>query len=178
MTQLSAIKTPFAISSFNKTCFLDDKDHSVQLPHLGRNQVSNYSSSYKVQVIIATRWRSGSSFAGEILNNDPDFIYFFELLLGIVTSENEFGQEHVTTLQDILRCEFTNKMYTWWDGQIPTNCERSQSFGRSVLCGKFRKELKTTSKSSAIIENICHSRKHIAMKTVRVPDLKYLKPSF
>ncbi|XP_072018164.1 carbohydrate sulfotransferase 1-like [Amphiura filiformis] len=130
----------------------------------------------KVQVIIVTRWRSGSSFLGEIFNNDPDFIYFFEPLIGKMTFRNKFDDEHTTILHDIVKCEFANKNYNWWDGQVPTNCERSQTFGKTILCGNFRKRLKANyDQSSRIIEELCRSRTHVAIKTVRVPDISFLK---
>ncbi|XP_072019592.1 carbohydrate sulfotransferase 1-like [Amphiura filiformis] len=131
-----------------------------------------------VQLIIVTRWRSGSSFTGELFNNNPDFAYFFEPLIGTVGSRSgiKFGEHHMTVLHNLLKCNFTQTNYTWWQGQIPINCGKSLTFSKSILCEYFKVVLKPNNDTSAVVEEACQSRKHAAIKTVRVPDIGHLKP--
>ncbi|XP_072043625.1 carbohydrate sulfotransferase 1-like [Amphiura filiformis] len=167
---------------------------------------SPLSKDRKVHVIIVSRWRYGSTFTGEILNNNPDFTYFYEPLRKKMYKNQEKDKKlhQITMLHDILKCEFTGKNYTWWVAEDTfLNCEQSKKLENSILCERTKKPdkspdllgKKTTigriSKSqskqqylsidfsktsrSHMVEEICRSGKHVAIKTVRVPDLKHLK---
>ncbi len=130
-----------------------------------------------VQLIIVTRWRSGSSFTGELFNNNPEFTYFFEPLIGTVNRRpgSTFSDRHRDVLHNILRCNFTHSNHTWWQGQIPINCEKSLTFSRSILCEYFRVVLTPQNDTSAVVEEVCQSRAHVAIKTVRVPNIGQLE---
>ncbi|XP_072043624.1 carbohydrate sulfotransferase 1-like [Amphiura filiformis] len=184
------------------------------LARVGKNketlQPMDISKDRKVHVIIISRWRYGSTFTGGILNNNPDFTYFYEPLRGKMYEKQEedrkLHHDQITMLHDILKCEFTNKNYTWWDAKDTwLNCENSKKLGNSMLCerssakkpdkspdllGKKRTHRRISNSQSKqqylstyfsktsrsrMVEEICRSGKHVAIKTVRVPDLKHLK---
>ncbi|XP_072043314.1 carbohydrate sulfotransferase 1-like [Amphiura filiformis] len=153
----------------------------------------------QVHVIIISRWRYGSSFTGDVFNKNYDFSYFYEPLRHKTSrnqeTHNVLHQDHVTMLRDILKCEFTDKNYTWWDDEdTKMNCWRSCKFGASVMCehhNRLNKRVhekrtgltvnnrlhvqRNAIQTSRMVEEICRSGKHVAIKTVRVPDLKHLK---
>ncbi|XP_072043313.1 carbohydrate sulfotransferase 1-like [Amphiura filiformis] len=138
----------------------------------------------QVHLIIIARWRYGSSFTGDIFNNNHDFSYFYEPLRGkqykadVEKVRNRvINESQITMLHDILKCEFTDKKYTWWDDEDTNmNCWRSRKFEASVLCKNSKPSRRVRrNETSRMVEEICRSGKHVAIKTVRVPDLKYLK---
>ncbi|XP_072043622.1 carbohydrate sulfotransferase 1-like [Amphiura filiformis] len=160
------------------------QDNSVKLHQIQPRPVQG-SAKHNVHVIIISRWKYGSSFTGDILNKNPDFSYFYEPLRGKMYEDNNMRakvihQDQITMLHDILKCEFTDRNYTWWDANdTKMNCWKSQKFDKSVLCEHFVNTKGTVrryeKKTSRMVEEICRSGKHVAIKTVRVPDLKHLK---
>lgn len=133
-----------------------------------------------VQLMIITRWRSGSSFAGELFNNNPDFTYFFEPLIGLVGGNTglEFGSRQVEMLRQILSCDFVGSNHTWWSGQWNINCGKSMTFSMTMLCQYFRnvRDLgEKTNRTNIMVQELCRSRRNIAVKTVRVPDISQVE---
>lgn len=133
-----------------------------------------------VQLMIITRWRSGSSFAGELFNNNPDFTYFFEPLIGLVggPSELKFGSRHVEMLRQILSCDFVGSNHTWWSGQWNINCGKSMTFSKTMLCQYFRnvRDLgEKTNRTNIMVQELCLSQRNTAIKTVRVPDISQVE---
>ena len=54
-----------------------------------RSSSSNTSTSKRVNVIIISEPRSGSSFLGQIFNQHPDVFYLFEALRAVTVVTNE-----------------------------------------------------------------------------------------
>ncbi len=93
--------------------------------------VDNRTQS-EVQVIILTQYRSGSSFTGELFNQNTDFVYFFEPLGSIKANVNkpdlnvsEFGQLSKDLLSGILRKDFTH---------LPPQLQRFYRLGKGAHC--------------------------------------------
>ncbi len=181
--------------------------HDVHLKQNGTHVSLAEDPRPPVHVIIISRWRYGSSFTGDIFNNNPDFTYFYEPLRHkLYEGDEDNGQIHqdqIDMLRDLLKCEFTQKSYTWWDLQdTGLNCYRSLKFAGSILCKKQenvkkpsaskvknekRSRLLSRSRGtrlsasfskdirSQLSEELCQSSKHVAIKTVRVPDIKHLQ---
>ncbi|CAH2314620.1 carbohydrate sulfotransferase 6-like [Pelobates cultripes] len=147
-----------------------------------------------VHVLIVSSWRSGSSFLGNIFNNHPDVFYMFEPGHPVwMKLLNESAELLHYPLRDLLRSLFTCDVsplhsYLPQGGQkmsdfhyfaesrvlcMPPACQYSnmtKTYNRlncSLVCGE--NPLKN-------IENVCRSHKHMAMKTVRILDLKVLIP--
>ena len=166
-----------------KSCNCTYAPHIQRISDAVNTDQSEQTDTQKVQVIIVTRWRYGSSFTGEIFNQDPNFIYFFEPLLKKVPMDNYrakvIGDEQVMILHNIMKCNFVKADYKWWDADSSnTNCYWSQDLGGSTLCGFHMKELqmkRSQKLSSHLVEDLCQSRRHVAIKTVRVPDLILFK---
>ncbi len=133
----------------------------------------------RLHVIIVARWKYGSTFVGQILNRNHDFSYFYEPLRGKMYKDDEvhtdLSTKNINLLRNLLKCDLINS--TWWyyhHGQL--NCWASEKLKSSILCTKetmFHKM--TLQHSDLVVEEICRSGKHIGMKTVRVPNLRYLE---
>ncbi|XP_063289371.1 carbohydrate sulfotransferase 4-like [Pelobates fuscus] len=151
-------------------------------------------SGKNVHVLIVSSWRSGSSFLGSIFNNHPDVFYMFEPGHPVwMKLLNETAELLHYPLRDLLRSLFTCDVsplhsYLPRGGKkmsdfhyfaesralcMPPACQSSnmtKTYNRlncSLVCGE--NPLKN-------IENVCRSHKHMAMKTVRILDLKVLIP--
>ena len=64
-----------------------------------------------IRAIIATTWRSGSTFLGDIINSHPGTYYHYEPLLpfGIVQARSgALAQDAVSTLKDLMHCNYTH----------------------------------------------------------------------
>ncbi|XP_072026655.1 carbohydrate sulfotransferase 1-like [Amphiura filiformis] len=147
------------------------------------------SGSRPVQVIIVTKMRSGSSFAGEIFNRNDDFVYYFEPLNEfkvnkIDTTAGFAGTSLQSVLKGILQCDFGHfKGFSWWNGRRPSQqCIQSLAYQPTSLCtvsnGKFKAATTTAisaSQKATINDRTCKSRPNIAIKTVRIPDIGTLK---
>ena len=168
---------PLNTSIVSNHSYYNRKDPEIERSSLPLTIPATASFTKNVQLIIVTRWRSGSSFTGEIFNNNPEFAYFFEPLIGTVGSKSgiPFGEHHVSVLHDILKCNFIKTNYMWWQGQIPINCGKSLTFSKTILCEYFKVVLQPRNDTSAVVEEACRSHRHVAIKTVRMPDIKYLK---
>jgi len=62
-----------------------------------------------VQALVATTWRSGSTFLGDILNSHPATYYHYEPLLHFEIKQARFGAlavDAVETLKDLMHCNY------------------------------------------------------------------------
>ena len=76
----------FGTLHFSRTGVLTTKtDHDS----FARSSSSNTSTSKRVNVIIISEPRSGSSFLGQIFNQHPDVFYLFEALRAVTVVTNE-----------------------------------------------------------------------------------------
>ncbi len=133
----------------------------------------------RLHVIIVARWRYGSTFVGQILNQNHDFSYFYEPLRGKMYKDDDIHKTLSTTnvnlLHNLLKCDLINS--TWWyyeHGRM--NCMDSEKIKSSVLCNdKIKSKTVISQNLDLVVEEICRSGKHIGMKTVRVPNLRYLE---
>ena len=144
-----------------------------------------------MQVIIVTKMRSGSSFTGEIFNRNDGFVYYFEPLNEMKVDKKDtkasfMGASYEMVLNGILKCNFSNfKTFNWWNGRRPRqHCNYSNTFQNTSLCNSWMKQgykeysvstTVTDAQNIALNEATCRSRRHIAVKTVRISDIGSLK---
>ena len=147
-----------------------------------RTYSSPANNSGVVNVIIVTKARSGSSFTGEIFNNNPDFAYFYEPLREIVESStgsgsHPFGTDDVNRLRAIMQCNLTGTNYTWFHASDSTNlnvfCWHSNFFRSTALCKDHKHNM--NHRGMAALEESCRHKEHAAIKVIRVPDIGSLK---
>ena len=141
-----------------------------------------------VRVIIVTQMRSGSSFTGELFNRNRDFVYFYEPLYDLrhmISGKNSDLETYLKLpLRNLFRCDFKNMPVAWWkpkSGSSRQDCEFSLAFQESALFCYHGNKMKKYKPLSYVPDNItkleqlCNSKKHIAIKTIRIEDLNYLK---
>ena len=141
-----------------------------------------------VRVIIVTQMRSGSSFTSELFNRNQGFMYFFEPLYDLrhmIQGKNPDLETYLKLpLRNLLRCDFKSLPVVWWKPKSGISrqnhdCEFSMAFQMSSsFCYRAKskyKPLKYVLDNITKLEQLCNSKKHIAIKTIRVEDINYLK---
>ncbi|XP_072019799.1 LOW QUALITY PROTEIN: carbohydrate sulfotransferase 1-like [Amphiura filiformis] len=150
-----------------------------------RTHLSTNDAQDKIQVIILTQKRSGSSFLGELFNQNEKFVYFFEPL----SSLGSRILKHLTkgTLRNtasrfygILRRDFSHMPYGWWSFNIPKQvCEMSALASLSRVCPRKGSPLNerpaSLTEKMTLITRTTRSRQGVAIKTIRVQDINTLK---
>ena len=138
--------------------------------------------------------RSGSSFLGELFNMNDDFTYFFEPLRDvrkIIYKANDsiiLMKYLQVLLRNILKCDFKNMPIHWWHPPMESNiksrpacdCSLSEAFHNSSLCtyNERKREyvpIRFVENNVTVLEDLCRSRKHVALKSIRVADIYYLR---
>ena len=72
-----------------------------------------------------------------------------------------------------MQCNFTD--YKWLNGrEIRLCCEHSEIFHRTKICQNIETK-KSQSELNANIEQSCRRQKHVAIKTIRIPDIGSLE---
>ena len=85
---------------------------------LGRLLMQNLKSSRDEEtaalpgkVLIVSRGRSGSTFLGELFNQNKEVLYLFEPLTWSKAAPRNYEQETYEVIDDLYKCKFANKMY-------------------------------------------------------------------
>ncbi|XP_072044460.1 carbohydrate sulfotransferase 1-like [Amphiura filiformis] len=141
----------------------------------------------KVQVIIVSQKRSGSSFVGELFNQSLDFTYFFEPLSSLTTrmvkrwTTGKFDDHAKQILNGTLHGNFTNMPIGWWSEDIP----RHTCWGMTLsqipsLCGanvldSQNSILVDLKDNMAVLGASTRSRKGVAIKAIRIQNIKLLE---
>ena len=165
-----------------------DVDNKTVKPEVISSDKSNTTKllSNKVQVIILTQKRSGSSFMGEIFNQNADFTYFFEPLSSMSTRlmkrlvKGDFTRYAKQILNGILQGDFTDMPEGWWSFHVPRETCKSLNLRPLVkLCGKSGPKKRSPKLSllekMKLLGKYTKNSKHIAIKTIRLQDMKLLK---
>ncbi|XP_070537318.1 carbohydrate sulfotransferase 1-like [Ptychodera flava] len=137
----------------------------------------------QVHILIYTKRRCGSSFLGQIFNNNPDVFFQFEPLKLLETYMNYSKlQEHASDLlKNIFKCDLKSayplvnfynkeKLHRW----------SSKLLISPPFCNLQNLTRYSISKCPAIQQRefleTCHQSKHIVIKIIRVINLRSLAP--
>ncbi|XP_077980095.1 carbohydrate sulfotransferase 1-like [Glandiceps talaboti] len=148
----------------------------------GPSSGSRKETTSRTNILILASMRTGSSFAGEMFNQNTDTLYVFEPLqdLGLHDSDPFLPTQAAQQLGDFYRCNFTSPFLravindfnerepvrkidlvkSWVNDQLCTNWNSKQ--GTFETCRKVTPEMATES---------CNKIKIRAAKTVRLPHL-------
>ena len=175
--------------------FTRGRIHDLPREHRQRSSYAKYHHTRKdfkkepmtgLRVMIVTQMRSGSTITGELFNINDDFAYFFEPLFPVrrqikfVNTSSVIYKNVKVPLAKLLRCNFRNLPHQWWNatsiGSMKTRCEKRRFLHDSPLC----KHPKPTGaflppSFGVMLEEMCRRKKHLALKTIRVEDLNFLK---
>ncbi|CAH1233775.1 CHST1 [Branchiostoma lanceolatum] len=136
-----------------------------------------------VHVIIFTNRRSGSSFLGELFNQNPDVFYLFEPLKALEqrVSYQNLQMQAVPTLGDMMTCNFTGLgYYLNFTSRERHHRTSSRALSSPPLCPTSIRwspsaKLQGCRKLSPdMVSDVCRSNRHVAVKTIRLVDIKSL----
>ncbi|XP_071949464.1 carbohydrate sulfotransferase 5-like [Antedon mediterranea] len=144
----------------------------------------NPSNSH-VKVILLGNMRTGSSYVGEIFNQNPDFFYVFEPLHAVdkryeisPSEQTSSGivAKYASALRNIPKCKFSSNFVSdlsdWGLSKKMSNDISDLCKKRTRSCKKF-----SVSEARAFVVQLsreCQSRKHFATKTIRA-DFSLMK---
>ncbi|XP_069484369.1 carbohydrate sulfotransferase 1-like isoform X2 [Ambystoma mexicanum] len=151
-------------------------------------------------IIIFSATRSGSSFLGQLFNQNPDIFYLFEPLFHVqqaFTNSSARVKGHLDRrallgayrdlLHNLYDCDFN--FLENYIKPVPRDHETSSFFRRgasNALCShpvcenvpNLEENLcvkKCRSVNLTLASQACHSRRHIAIKTVRIPEISDIR---
>ncbi|XP_002742037.1 carbohydrate sulfotransferase 1-like [Saccoglossus kowalevskii] len=141
-----------------------------------------HSTSKKVKsekhIIILAGKRTGSSFLGEILNQNTKVMYMFEPLFHFTEkvlkgdmNPDIFDAESVELVDSIFKCDFNNSRFM--TRLHPLFCSTSNALSKSALCGKHK-----VPTDDIVVENftnVCRTYLYKALKTIRIYDIELLR---
>ncbi|KAK2867094.1 hypothetical protein Q8A67_025211 [Cirrhinus molitorella] len=178
------------VKSFNRMC--------------DENPYDNYNSSRKTNILILATPRSGSSFVGQLFNQHSDVFYLFEPLYHVQTtliphlSPSRYAVERRVMLgasRDLLRSLYNCDLY-FLESYIkpqPANHTTDKLFRRGAskalcsmpVCDAFSPSdsnieerdcvRKCGSLNFIFASESCQKKHHVAIKTVRIPEVNDLK---
>ncbi|XP_066505727.1 carbohydrate sulfotransferase 6 [Hoplias malabaricus] len=150
-------------------------------------------SQGKVQVLLLSSWRSGSSFLGQVFSQHPSVFYLMEPAWHVWTSLRRPGARGMRmAVRDLVRSVFHCDLSVM-DAYLPPNYNVSQVFMWShsrALCSppaclltprdQISVEPECKLKCDAVglrrVEEACHSYSHVVLKEVRFFELESLFP--
>ncbi|XP_011667051.1 carbohydrate sulfotransferase 1 [Strongylocentrotus purpuratus] len=141
------------------------------------------ASAKRVQIIIVTTKRSGSSFIGELFNSNPEVFYMYEPLFQVTFDvlkhriDNRQAESLIFLLWNhTLRCNystFSQGTKNWLSRGGLNTCQLSGALKSSKLLCPVRKI--PDRKVGPIISKLCLDRPYTVLKTIRVNDIKDLR---
>ena len=155
----------------------------------GRNQTCCYIFSAplfaeppeKINVVLLTYMRSGSTVTGEIFRNSPDVFYFYEplrplhekLQVGKVKTYDtlerpDFIAESNKWLKDLFNCDFENNLFSTNKNTGSSSVHLSNVILRSTF--SFSREQRFRSKEEE--SKKCRSARMRVIKTIRITNLQ------
>ena len=127
-----------------------------------------------MQILIITRWQTGATITSEIFNRNPKFAYFYEPLWDIIG--DNASKDQALNLHKAASCDIsftTHKWKNWWQ-----TCKYSKIVEQTGLCNKLPGPV-GQNKSSEMVQAVSkacrQNQRHVAIKTVRIPDMSYIK---
>ncbi|XP_030828467.1 carbohydrate sulfotransferase 1-like [Strongylocentrotus purpuratus] len=141
------------------------------------------ASAKRVQIIIVTTKRSGSSFIGELFNSNPEVFYMYEPLFQVTSDvlkhriDNRQAESLIFLLWNhTLRCNystFSQGPKNWLRRGSLDTCQASGALLSSKLICPVPKIPER--KVGPIISKLCLDHPYTVLKTIRVNDIKDLR---
>ncbi|XP_053321637.1 carbohydrate sulfotransferase 1-like [Spea bombifrons] len=195
-----AYKAPCMGMGVQNQCLQRDiKNNASRLLCEGTNNLhASLQQHNRKHIIILSMTRSGSSFLGQFFNQNPDIFYLYEPLYHVQrTFANSSSRVQVDRrafvgayrdlLQNLYDCDFYFlENYIW---PAPKDHETSVFFRRGAsnalcsppLCDQLQKieehvcSRKCPPLNFTAVSKSCRTYKHMAIKTVRIPEVNDLK---
>ena len=170
---------------------------SLRADSLSRSHVKTVSKLRKVIILLSNK-RSGTTFAGHLLSENPDVFYLFEPLFPFSRECDVLKKERVNLLQQLINCDLHNlhkeyqnafqvtKHSDEYAQCLPHNLcfsERHQQLLRKykIKCGNGKAAVQSKCGfplKSRILSEICGSSPIVAYKILRVCNFSTLHDLF
>ncbi len=144
-------------------------------------KVTNRKRTPPASVVIVTNRRSGSSFLGQIFNQNPDVFFHFEPLK-VTEWKKELYPNATGLIQNILKCNFdgTPFLMEMYNHEL-LHRESSRVLTTPPLCNlsKIVNRLKPVNfcpqLQNDIATDVCKRYEHVVIKTIRLYNLAFLE---
>ncbi|XP_078682089.1 carbohydrate sulfotransferase 1-like [Branchiostoma floridae x Branchiostoma belcheri] len=178
-------KPPKPNQSNGRKQVTNEKPAGLNQLNASSSQRTNEKPADPVHVIIFTNRRSGSSFLGELFNQNPDVFYLFEPLKALEqrVSYQNLQVQAAPTLGDMMTCNFTGLGYFLnFTSRERLHRTSSKALSSPPMCPKSirwspsAKLQGCLELSRDMVSDVCRSKRHVAVKTIRLVDVKSLAP--
>ncbi|XP_029440324.1 carbohydrate sulfotransferase 6-like [Rhinatrema bivittatum] len=156
-------------------------------------QLDSKSRAAKTQLLILSTWRSGSSFLGQLFNQNPEVFYLLEPTRAVwFTMPQKNPYQLHPSIRDLVKfifsCnmsaflpylpkgQFISELFGWHESRAlcsPPACHAQQ---RSDIINRPKCNKTCLKSPFEKMEEACRSYSHVAVKEVRFLDLEVLYP--
>ena len=130
------------------------------------------------RLMIFTTMRSGSSFVGELFQQNPDFFYMFEPLK-IVSLDwpgyTALQKEGSAVVNRLLHCEFELLFHSAYQKFGAEKSNFIKRWTKRAFCGKLN-ENQCRGITASHLGNLCNENKHVALKTILLNHVQSILP--
>ncbi|XP_074523914.1 carbohydrate sulfotransferase 6-like [Halichoeres trimaculatus] len=160
-------------------------------------ELSSYSSKPpddKVQVLLLSSWRSGSSFMGQVFNHHLSVFYLMEPLWHVWKRLNKPARVLRMAMRDTLRslfqCDLSvmevylpqhpniSALYRWHNSRALCSPPACSFMSQSLFIDKKQCEKRCGVQGLQRAQNACSTYSHVVLKETRILDLESLYPLF
>ncbi|XP_038070473.1 carbohydrate sulfotransferase 1-like [Patiria miniata] len=137
----------------------------------------------KIQILIVTNRRSGSSFLGQFFNQHPDVFFQFEPLK-LTEWKQEFYPDGIEYLRHLLKCQFDKTPYlVEFYNREPLHRASSKVMNDFPLCNlteslpkKSRYKVRCPPLETLPLIQTCQKKQHQTIKLIRLYSIASLEP--
>ncbi|XP_078533387.1 carbohydrate sulfotransferase 6-like [Lissotriton helveticus] len=149
--------------------------------------------SNRTHLLILTSWRSGSSFVGQLFNQNPNVFYLFEPTKHVWA---KFNNQNPTLLhlpmRDLLKsvfmcdmsafqpylsqAKYISDLFMWYEVRALCSPPACEALNRFDIIDRPTCKNKCLYSTFDKVEEACKTYSHVVVKTVRFLDLKILYP--
>ena len=144
--------------------------HQQYQPYQPRPLTELLENNGKAMVVIHAKLRTGSTFASEFFNKNPEFFYVFEPLVMATVEARDDPSEWI---QRTLQCQFDELWHMGLNNPIH-KAASLPGWKRKIFCYKYDQSDACALAPMRNIEQNCTAFKAMATKVIRVPSLQEL----
>ncbi|XP_070580559.1 carbohydrate sulfotransferase 1-like [Ptychodera flava] len=166
--------------TFDQGDISDEQAASGSVSNVTFRRESAESSVGELHVILLASKRTGSSFTGEILNQNPEVMYVFEPLhqftFSVLKGNMEgdiFDSQSIEMLDRLFKCDFPSTPFRL-ELQNRFFCQSSLAF-KETVCATRSKVNSSRETSGRAFADVCKRYKYRAFKTIRLYNLDLLR---
>lgn len=197
---MSKLYIVYKIIKFNCSIFF--LDHNLE--SYNNNSVpTNYTTApARKHILLFSQTRSGSSFAGQLFNQNPDIFYLYEPLYQVQHALSNLLPKPLDKVEQVVQRDLLFNLYSCdlislenYIQPEPRNHMTLSLFRQSAshtlcsppVCQASKKKTKKVQTEEnwchqkcrnlnlTLASMACHSKSHVSIKTVRIPQIDHLR---